>query len=181
VVVDEEGNFIYWVNAVFFFFLHFFFIVLKKKDPLTIEYSNAIPLSDITKIIMSPDTLILQNPDSKPEAIRAFSLSFSFTIWFDDMEVEFVCPSKSEFEMWIFGLGYLCPQAQVIQSTVPEGYVFHSLNNNNFLRTRLMELSELTDSLMQQAGVLMEIRAKNEKSLNTLLNQVKVLFILFTD
>jgi hypothetical protein len=57
------------------------------------------------------------------------------------------------------------------------GYGFPSLNDNQFLRRRLGEFSELNESLMKQAEILMVMRTKNEKSIKTLLNILKVIYL----
>jgi hypothetical protein len=76
----------------------------------------------ISAVIISPDALILKSPNNI-EFIRAFSLSFSFTIVYNEQSVEFVIPNKTEFELWILGLKHLCPQAEIIQEEMPKGFI----------------------------------------------------------
>jgi hypothetical protein len=83
---------------------------------------NLIPLVKINTVIISADTFIFKYPNSI-EFIRAFSLSFSFTIKYDNQSVEFVIPNKTEFELWILGLKHLCPQAGFIQEKMPKGFI----------------------------------------------------------
>ncbi|KAA6396500.1 MAG: hypothetical protein EZS28_007971 [Streblomastix strix] len=166
-VLDQTNTYIYWLNP--------------KKDVLLIEQENTIPLTRITKVLVSPDAQVLNNQQESEERVRVSALSFSFDVFFDNQRVEIYSPTQSEFETWLIGLSYLIGNDKVIQAEIPPGQKLRSLDDVDFLRTRLAEMMELTDSLLKEAASLMEIRAKRDRTIAFLLRRVKTLLGQSTD
>lgn len=131
----------------------------------------------------------MNNQQESEERVRVSALSFSFDVFFDNQRVEIYSPTQSyalifiyyfihciisEFETWLIGLSYLIGNDKVIQAEIPPGQKLRSLDDVDFLRTRLAEMMELTDSLLKEAASLMEIRAKRDRTIAFLLRRVKV-------
>eukprot|EP00770_Monocercomonoides_exilis_P009409 MONOS_9364.1-p1 / transcript=MONOS_9364.1 / gene=MONOS_9364 / organism=Monocercomonoides_exilis_PA203 / gene_product=unspecified product / transcript_product=unspecified product / location=Mono_scaffold00384:17782-19344(-) / protein_length=428 / sequence_SO=supercontig / SO=protein_coding / is_pseudo=false len=157
-VLDQDSKYIYWLNP--------------KKDVMLIDHDNAIPLSSIKSVVVSQDALVLKDKETASQMVAVSALSFSFSIKAENQNIDIFSPTQSDFETWIGGLRHLLGKDKVLQAPIEAGQRLRSVNEPAFLLTRLSELVELTESLLKEGAILMEIRAKREREILNLNAQV---------
>ncbi|KAK2948935.1 hypothetical protein BLNAU_16153 [Blattamonas nauphoetae] len=155
--LNSTATYLYWLNP--------------KKDILKIEEDTMVQINSITRIVISADALALSDSQNDKDVLGLSALSFSFSIYYGQSQLDIFCPIKQEFEVWICGLRALVGESRVFQAQIQEGQRFRSLEDVDFLRTRILELIELTDSLMKEVAIMMEIRAKRDRVTQYLLDQ----------
>ncbi|KAK2957980.1 hypothetical protein BLNAU_7156 [Blattamonas nauphoetae] len=163
ICLNKNNTFLYWLNP--------------KRDVLKVERDSMIPIEAIDRIIISAEALALIDSEHNRESLRLSTLSFSFTIHYGSSQADIFCPNRNEFEFWISGLRSLLGKDRVIQAQISEGQTFRSHDDVEFLHFRISELVELTDSLLQEVGVMMEIRARRDRVIQFLLARQNTMHI----
>jgi hypothetical protein len=80
----------------------------------------------------------------------------------------------SEFDTWITGLRYLLGPEKVTQPSPAKDHPQPNPNDVQFLKAKLLELTELMDSLLKEAAALMEIRAKQDRAIALIFSRLNV-------
>jgi hypothetical protein len=145
VAIDKKKKFIFWLNP--------------KKDVLIIEKVYSIRIDSIKKVTISADAKAVMHLGDQISEMSPLSLWFS--VEYSNSEAVFYSPSKTfvslcafifvrVFDKWIEGLSLLIGENKIVQEEIPDTDEVRSLEDVKFLQSRLSELTDLQDSLLEE-------------------------------